>query len=339
MEMLSLRARPRERPRLPRIGWLRKPPEVAILMVVYAIAAVCCLLASTFPMVPYAPVVFERALGAFALAGAVALWAVGGRIGRPGLHAAVALFTIAASVLISQAVTAAGMMMIAWAYAWIGIYVAFFFRAREVYLHAALVTVGCISGFLVAAIPRTFIEAIIINVTIWAGALAFGSLSERLREQAHTDQLTGLLNRNGFKKAATRELALASRTGNPLAVAVIDLDGFKDVNDAQGHAAGDRLLAELARAWERALRPGDILARHGGDEFVVLFPATAAEDARSALERVRAGHGARWSAGVAAWERGEPLGACLARADACLYAAKAAGGGIAIDGAATPVPA
>jgi diguanylate cyclase (GGDEF)-like protein len=322
-----------------RIARLRQPPEVVILMVVYAMAGTCCLLASTFPMVPYAPVAFERALSGFAFAGAVALWCVGGRIKRTGLHTAVALFTIAASVLISQAVTAAGLMMIAWAYAWIGIYVAFFFRGREIYLHAALITIGCISGFLIAAIPRTLMEGIIITVTIWAGAIAFGQLSERLRAQAHTDHLTGLLNRNGFKKAAMRELALAWRTGNPLAIAVIDLDGFKDVNDAGGHAAGDRLLAELADAWERELRPGDILARHGGDEFVALFPATSASDARSALERLRARHATRWSAGVTAWERGEPLGVCLARADACLYAAKAGGGGIALDEALAPVPA
>jgi diguanylate cyclase (GGDEF)-like protein len=339
MEMLSLRARPRERPRLTRIVHLRQRPEVAILIVVYAVAAVCLLLAATFPMVPYAPVRFERALGVFAFAGAALLWCTGGRIGRPGLQTAVACFTVAASFLISRANTAAGLMMIAWAYAWIGIYVAFFFRGREIYLHAALVTVGCVSGFLIADIPRTFIEAVIINVTIWAGAIAFGSLSERLREQADTDHLTGLLNRHGFKKAATRELALAWRTGNPLAVAVIDLDGFKDVNDAHGHAAGDRLLAELAHAWERELRPGDILARHGGDEFVVLFPATSAEDARTALERLRARHDMRWSAGVAAWQRGEPLGGCLARADASLYEAKASGGGIALAGALAPVTA
>lgn len=337
MEMLSLRARPRERPRLTRIVRLRRSPEVAILMVVYAIAAVCLLLASTFPMVPYAPIAFERALAAFAFAGALLLWGIGGRIHRLGLHAAVALFTVAASLLISQATTAAGLMMIAWAYAWTGIYVAFFFRGREIYLHAALVTAGCLTGFLIADIPRTFMEAVIINVTVWAGAIAFGKLSERLREQADTDHLTGLLNRNGFKKAATRELALAWRTGNPLAVAVIDLDGFKNVNDAHGHAAGDRLLAELAHAWERELRPGDILARHGGDEFVALFPATSAQDARTALERLRARHDARWSAGVAAWERGEPLGVCLARADACLYGAKAGGGGIALEGALAPV--
>lgn len=340
MEMLSLPVPSRERLRAGRVLRLRQPPEVAVLMVVYAISAICCLLASTFPMVPYAPVAFERALGAAAFVGTLTLWRVGGRLRRPGLHVAVATFTVCASVLISQAVTAAGEMMIAWAYAWIGIYLAFFFRAREIYLHATLVTIGCLTGFVVAGIPRTFIEALIINVTIWAGAVAFGSLSGRLREQADTDHLTGLLNRNGFKKAATRELALAWRTGNPLAIAVIDLDDFKDVNDAEGHAAGDRLLAELARGWERTLRPGDILARHGGDEFVALFPATTAADAGAALARLKAGHAARWSAGVAAWERGESLGGCLARADACLYEAKARGGGIALDPtSAPPVPA
>jgi diguanylate cyclase (GGDEF)-like protein len=137
------------------------------------------------------------------------------------------------------------------------------------------------------------------------------------------DHLTGLLNRNGFRKAADREHALAGRTGAPLALALLDLDGFKDVNDQHGHAAGDRMLCELAEAWSRTLRPGDLLARMGGDEFAVLFPATAAADVDGAIARLHEAHHSDWSAGVTEWKPGEPLRECFARADRHLYEAKA----------------
>ncbi len=160
--------------------------------------------------------------------------------------------------------------------------------------------------------------------TVWVATLLLSALVARLRAQADTDPLTGLLNRTGFAKAANREHALAGRTGAPLTVAVLDLDGFKHVNDAHGHAAGDRVLAELADAWMRTLRPGDVLARYGGDEFVVMFPATAAADAAEPIARMRGAHPAEWSAGIVEWRRGETLQACLGRADERLYEAKAA---------------
>jgi diguanylate cyclase (GGDEF)-like protein len=109
-----------------------------------------------------------------------------------------------------------------------------------------------------------------------------------------------------------------------LALVVLDLDGFKAINDQSGHAAGDRTLADLAGRWKTALRSSDILGRHGGDEFVLLLPATTPAGAEVMLERLRATSPLPWSAGIAGWERAEGLDDCLGRADQGLYREKAA---------------
>ena len=100
-----------------------------------------------------------------------------------------------------------------------------------------------------------------------------GRQSSRLRHEAQTDSLTGLLNRKGLAPAAERAFALADRTEIPLTVALVDLDDFKTVNDRHGHAAGDRLLVQMTRTWSEELQPGDIFARLGGDEFLVISSA------------------------------------------------------------------
>jgi len=155
--------------------------------------------------------------------------------------------------------------------------------------------------------------------------------------QALTDALTGLGNRRALEAAL-------EGMGRPFALVALDLDGFKAVNDGFGHAAGDHVLATVARRLEEACRAGDAVLRLGGDEFVLLLPGMAAADA--VLRRMRRviaavarpipweGEAARIgvSAGVVlAREGGEPpADALLPRADAALYAAKRAGKGRAV---------
>ena len=294
-------------------------------MIAIALVGACgMLLVSFLPLSDQQPSGLLRVLAGCSASIAVALFAAGPRLPRAGLHAGIAAFILVVAVMSANARTLAGFMSAARAFQWMAIYAALFLSAREARWHALGITVGCLAAAALGGIHGTVVQAAIMCPTVWVATLLLSALVARLRAQADTDHLTGLLNRNGFAKAANREHALAGRTGAPLALAVIDLDGFKHVNDVQGHAAGDRMLAELADAWTRTLRPGDLLARYGGDEFLVLFPATTKADAAEPLARMRAAHLAAWSAGVVEWQRQETLADCLARADDRLYAAKAA---------------
>ena len=150
---------------------------------------------------------------------------------------------------------------------------------------------------------------------------------------ARTDPLTGLANRRGFQEAAEREVSRASRNGAPLSTVVFDIDHFKRVNDAHGHATGDLVLQHVARCLEVTARCTDVVARWGGEELIALLPDTDLRGAHRFAERVReavaAGEGGlppvTVSAGVAQREPGETMGDSIARADARLYEAKASG--------------
>ena len=158
-------------------------------------------------------------------------------------------------------------------------------------------------------------------------AIERGELLGRLEQAAHTDDLTGLLNRRAWSSELSRELARADRSGAPLCVAVLDLDRFKQFNDSHGHQAGDRFLKQVAGIWSGALRRGDILARHGGEEFALAMPETDLDEAEGILERLRESvpAGETCSAGVCVWNGSEGAESLLDRADTALYEAKDAG--------------
>jgi diguanylate cyclase (GGDEF)-like protein/PAS domain S-box-containing protein len=152
-------------------------------------------------------------------------------------------------------------------------------------------------------------------------------LVRKLERLALTDELTGLANRRAWQQSLERELARARRHGEPLCVAMLDLDHFKRFNDAHGHQAGDRLLREIAQTWRSQLRASDILARYGGEEFALVSPAWPLKAATAVLARVRAAtpKGQTCSAGLAVFSGSESAEELVARADAALYEAKAQG--------------
>lgn len=155
-----------------------------------------------------------------------------------------------------------------------------------------------------------------------------------LEAKIETDPLTELANRRGFERELKRSLAYLKRYGGSAALLFIDLDGFKPVNDRRGHAAGDAVLKAVAATLIRNVRASDIVARHGGDEFVVLLwnvtaAAAAAKAAalENAIEAVPVRFGAAVvhvgaSAGVALIDGAEAPADLVARADAAMYARK-----------------
>jgi diguanylate cyclase (GGDEF)-like protein len=109
----------------------------------------------------------------------------------------------------------------------------------------------------------------------------------RLEKLALTDELTGVPNRRHWDEQLPRELGRSLRYDEPVCVAMLDLDRFKDYNDSYGHQAGDRVLAQVGRVIAKQLRPSDLIARYGGEEFAVLLPETTLTEAVAALERLR----------------------------------------------------
>jgi len=145
----------------------------------------------------------------------------------------------------------------------------------------------------------------------------------QLTDMASTDALTGLPNRRAWETSLER--ALSEDQG--VALAMLDLDHFKEFNDTHGHPAGDRLLRETAAAWREELRAGDLVARLGGDEFALLLPDCNAANALEVVERLRLRipNEQTCSAGIATHEPGTAPEALMAQADTALYEAKTAG--------------
>jgi len=205
------------------------------------------------------------------------------------------------------------------------------------------VTPWLVAGFTVAWVPVVGALVTDSGILWWNGALVLATatalgtvvhvarkrreeqidqLSARLRRQAHHDRLTGLANRHGLELLSGLAMAAAQRLGQDVGVLFVDLDGVKAVNDEQGHQAGDELLRSVARQLDSDFRGADVVARIGGDEFVVLVsghaldPEQLTQRCRASLRR--ASHEA--SVGCAVSRGGaDPLETLIARADEAMY--------------------
>jgi len=213
-----------------------------------------------------------------------------------------------------------------------------FFGGETLYNDSAEICIGFLVTYAVAG-----------NMFLAPAALPVVTLLQRslrhvqLVSDSRADSKTGLLNAATWERESATEVARAVRTGSPLAVALLDIDKFKAVNDTHGHLVGDQVLKEIARTLDSLLRDYDLAGRFGGEEFAVLLPQTTAVDAFRIAERVRASIAAlnilvpgmasaeriqvTVSIGVAALDAGSKrqLAELLAAADAAMYRAKACG--------------
>jgi diguanylate cyclase (GGDEF)-like protein len=201
----------------------------------------------------------------------------------------------------------------------------------------------CMATLVALAVAESWFAPLLVVPLVCAADWAARQV-EQLRGDSRTDHVTTLLNSRGWHEQAERESARVARQGGAIAVAVLDLDHFKQVNDTWGHPAGDAVLRMVATVLNECTRQGDVIGRIGGEEFAVLLPDTNAEQALVVAERVRRGiadmcvpatdkrgqpvtiAGRTTSVGVAAGQNGTAeLTGLVAAADTALYDAKIAG--------------
>lgn len=284
---------------------MMRSPALEVLAILYAINGVMSLAGALAPMSDRTPVLLLAGLAATGLVGAATLLALRRR-GRPWVvHAGLVVLTTCIALLAWRSATTVGVIGLGPTLVCVGLYAAYFLTLRQARLHLwpalALTTMAAVFS---VAPPLPWQAWVVSLVAVTLVVEVQGRLVRSLHQAASTDSLTGLLNRRAWLDVTDRSVAAAQRRGHSgPAVVLIDLDEFKQGNDAHGHAGGDRLLQELAR--------------YGGDEFALLL--ADGSGAEMLLDRMRTSHEGRWTAGIARWRPGDTTDDLVLRADDDLY--------------------
>ncbi len=255
-------------------------------------------------------------------------------VNRRGRYVLVMLGSFLIAALVYAGAGGAASATYAGFYVWVAVYSFVFFPPRW----AALQVVVAVATQVVTLVEVGGGGAAPAQVTLSAGTIVatgavVGSLAARLRTLTLTDELTGLPNRRSLDATLDDRLH-RDRVRPSVAVLALDLDGFKALNDTLGHAAGDRLLQQVAAAWSAELRQGDVLARSGGDEFIAVLADCDDERAKAVAARMVAGIPTSVSAcvGLVVVPGGKgatdaDLPGLLGKVDAALYEGKSLGPG------------
>ncbi|MQY22366.1 hypothetical protein NRB20_54810 [Nocardia sp. RB20] len=252
----------------------------------------------------------------------VSLLIWGPRLPHSVHHGYVALATVLVTIAVHWFPNTVGAIGLSAFYAFIACDAAIFFAWQWVAAHVTFAVLLCLWVVPSRELPwwsGVISAGVAVGVGIVVGILT------RMASDADIDMLTGLLNRRGFDRALSNAIAHAARTGQGLALVLVDLDRFQKINDHLGHRAGDAVLQRVGDTWSKVLAPDQQLARYGGDAFALLLPNTTEQAAILLTEQLRAAVTTGCSAGVTSWQPGESGSLLVSRADVGLYRAKQAG--------------
>ncbi|TFV44380.1 GGDEF domain-containing protein [Blastococcus sp. TF02A_35] len=270
-----------------------------------------------------ASTLFALSLTALVAAAVVALW--GARWPRDVFHVAVGAATLLISTAVLVAPDATTSLAAAVLIAFVVVDAHFFFAGHQALAHLAAAVLGVTVALLLSGVGLGVVvglDLVLVGIGIVIQRLVV------LASSASRDPLTGLSNRRGFDQALNELMTEAARTREPLTAVLIDVDHFKAVNDTHGHEAGDRVLCRVADIWRKELPDTAFLARHGGDEFSLLLPATPGRGGLALVRRICALHpDISLSCGVAEYRSGDSASQLMRSADRALYDAKILGRG------------
>ena len=307
------------------VSYLERRSRATALGVLFAAGGALSIITT---LLPHPATVQERpalVIAVVALVAAALLLRIGHRFPLLVFEVLVAAGSILIAFGIHVAGFEGGTPPNAFFYVWVAIYVCHFFTPAHAAFQLALASAAHLTVLIVDQSSSVILSGWIFTwgITIVTG-IVVGWLSLRVKTLAETDSLTGLRNRRAWDIELERELANSARASRSVCVMLLDLDGLKEVNDRDGHQAGDRLLRSTGAAWSEVVRGGDLLARLGGDEFGLLLPGCTPSGAEKLLGRLRETSEGTFCVGIAEWDGKESPEDLVRRADGDLYRAKSA---------------